>query len=190
MAATASPSVHGGRQVAPWYVPGGTTWRLPWRMCDCPVCRRCRHLLGWSKAHSRRCLHLRQTGQSHSCARVLGPPYLLGVDGGPGRAPTLHEVQHLRCQGRTRIPLSPPVGKAGEKVIIIHLAGYEDWSPSSRRATGSGTSFEHGRSGPNVVPFAWAHGVLDGRPAPAPCTACPAWRMSPARGTKRSGPRR
>jgi hypothetical protein len=67
----------------------------------------------------------------------------------------------------TRIPSSPPVGKAGEKVIIIHLAGYEDWSPSSRGATGSGTSLEHGSSGPKVVPFAWAHGVLDGRPAPA-----------------------
>lgn len=64
----------------------------------------------------------------------------------------------------TRLPATPPVGLEGDKVILIHIDGYEDWRPSSPNS-GSGTSSEHGSSGPRFVPFDWTRGVLDGRPA-------------------------
>lgn len=66
----------------------------------------------------------------------------------------------------TRLPASPPIGMVGEDAIIIHMAGYEDWTPRSPTAAGSRTSSEHGSSAPTVVPFAWTPGVLDGRPVP------------------------
>ncbi|CAD6258086.1 unnamed protein product [Miscanthus lutarioriparius] len=66
----------------------------------------------------------------------------------------------------TCIPSSPPIGMGADKVILIHMAGYEDWSPRRLDDTGSRTSSEHGSSAPTVIPFEWAVGVLDGRPAP------------------------
>lgn len=67
----------------------------------------------------------------------------------------------------TLIPSTPPVGKFGDKVILIHLVGYEDWMPRSPGTSSSGTSSENGSSAPTFVPFDWAAGVLDGRPAQA-----------------------
>lgn len=31
----------------------------------------------------------------------------------------------------TRLPATPQIGLEGDKVILVHLEGYEDWSPSS-----------------------------------------------------------
>lgn len=47
----------------------------------------------------------------------------------------------------------------------MHLSGYEDWSPFSPDS-GSGTSSDHGSSGPHFIPFVWTCGTLDGRQAP------------------------
>ncbi|KXG24091.1 hypothetical protein SORBI_3008G184300 [Sorghum bicolor] len=65
------------------------------------------------------------------------------------------------------VPSTPPTGKFGGKVILIHLEGYEDWSPQSPRSSSSETSSEHGSSAPTFVPHEWAAGVLDGRPTQA-----------------------
>lgn len=62
---------------------------------------------------------------------------------------------------RQRFPSMPPVGKFGDKTILIHLDGYEDWCNYS---SDSGSSSGHGNSGPEFIPFAWSVGVLDGRP--------------------------
>ncbi|KXG35743.1 hypothetical protein SORBI_3002G221200 [Sorghum bicolor] len=62
----------------------------------------------------------------------------------------------------TRLPASPPTGMVGDKVILVHLAGYEDWTPRSPVAS-SRTSSEHGSSAPTVVPFVWSEGVPDDR---------------------------
>jgi hypothetical protein len=66
-----------------------------------------------------------------------------------------------------RIPSTPPTGKFGEKIILVHLVGYEDWSPCTLGSSTSGTSSEHGSSviAPPFIPFVWAAGVLDGRPS-------------------------
>jgi hypothetical protein len=65
-----------------------------------------------------------------------------------------------------RIPSTPPKGKDAERVILVHLARYEDWSPKTPGgATASGTSSETGSSAPTIVPFDWSPGVIDGRPA-------------------------
>lgn len=61
----------------------------------------------------------------------------------------------------TRLPARPPIGRDGDRPILIHLTGYEDWSPSDPDSD-SGTSSEHGSSGPRFVHFDWALGVLDG----------------------------
>ena len=66
----------------------------------------------------------------------------------------------------TRLPASPPTGMVGDKTILIHMAGYEDWTPRSPNGT-SRTSSEHGSSAPTVVPLVWNAGVIDGRPVPA-----------------------
>lgn len=63
----------------------------------------------------------------------------------------------------TCLPATPPIGLDGDWAILIHLTGYQNWSPSSPDSS-SGTSFEHGSSGPRYVPFDWARGLLDGRP--------------------------
>lgn len=52
----------------------------------------------------------------------------------------------------TRIPSMPPVGKFGDKVILIHLAGYEDWRPRSPGTASSGTSSEQETLGPRSSP--------------------------------------
>jgi hypothetical protein len=65
----------------------------------------------------------------------------------------------------TRIPPSPPVGKKGEDVVLVHLAGYEDWRPRSSDTGGSGTTSDNGSSAPVWIPFTWVPGVLDGRPS-------------------------
>jgi hypothetical protein len=59
---------------------------------------------------------------------------------------------------------TPPVGKFREKVILIHLAGYEDWSPQTPRSSSFVTSSEHDSSAPLFIPFIWAAGVLDSHP--------------------------
>lgn len=66
---------------------------------------------------------------------------------------------------RRRLVSSPPVGMAGDKAILIHMAGYEDWRPRCRDDSSSRTSSEYGSSALMIVPFNWTPGVLDGRPA-------------------------
>jgi hypothetical protein len=67
----------------------------------------------------------------------------------------------------TRLLASPLTRMAGDKIILIHMAGYEDWSPRSLDGMGFMTSSEHGSSAPTIVPFDWAARVLDGWPASA-----------------------
>lgn len=69
----------------------------------------------------------------------------------------------------TRIPPSPPVGNTGEDVVIVHLAGYEDWRPRSPEGGSSSTSSETASSGPPAwIPFTWTPGAVDGqRPSAA-----------------------
>jgi hypothetical protein len=62
----------------------------------------------------------------------------------------------------TRAPSSPLIGMGANKIILIHMVGYEDWSPRTPDGTGSRTSSEHDSSTPTVMPFEWATGVLDG----------------------------
>jgi hypothetical protein len=57
---------------------------------------------------------------------------------------------------------TPPVGKLGEKVILVHLVQYEDWRPHSPSAN-SAMSSENGSLAPMVVAFDWHPGVLDSR---------------------------
>jgi hypothetical protein len=66
-----------------------------------------------------------------------------------------------------RLPAFPLTGMACDKIILIHMAGYEDWSPRSPDGTVSRTSSEHGSSTLTVIPFDWTPRVLDGRSAPA-----------------------
>jgi hypothetical protein len=56
---------------------------------------------------------------------------------------------------------TPPTGRASDKVILIHMAGYEDWRPHSS----SMTSSDYSSSAPPFVPCFWTPGVLDGQPA-------------------------
>lgn len=65
----------------------------------------------------------------------------------------------------TTILATPPIGLDGDRVILVHLEGSEDWSPSSL-ASGSGMSSDHGSLGPWFIPFDWARGALDGTPNP------------------------
>lgn len=62
----------------------------------------------------------------------------------------------------TRTPSTPPVGKLGEKAILIHLAGYEDWRPRSPGVS-FGTSSENRSSASIAVPFTRHARVLNGR---------------------------
>jgi hypothetical protein len=61
------------------------------------------------------------------------------------------------------------VGKFSDKVILIHLVGYEDWTPRTPGTSSSGTSSKNGSSAPTFVPFDWAAGVPDDhQPAQVP----------------------
>ncbi|CAD6205348.1 unnamed protein product [Miscanthus lutarioriparius] len=84
----------------------------------------------------------------------------------------------LNLPSPARIPSTPPVGKFSDKVILIHLVGYEDWTPRTPRTSSSGTSSENGSSAPTFVPFDWAAG---GPGRPSACTGAPTahWRVQP-----------
>lgn len=73
----------------------------------------------------------------------------------------------MACRPR-RLPAMPPTGLEGDRAILIHLLGYQDWSPSSPDSR-SGTSSDHGSSGPRFVPFDWVRGLLDGQPGQGRC---------------------
>jgi hypothetical protein len=79
-----------------------------------------------------------------------------------------------------RVPSTPPVGKAGAKAILIHMAGYEDWRPRSPDGSSSRTSSEYGSSAPTIVPFIWTPGVLDGRSASGRRAIPTSYRVPPA----------
>lgn len=76
-------------------------------------------------------------------------------------------MELLDLPSPNRIPSAPPVGKFSDKIILIHLEGYEDWSPQSPGSSSSNTSSEHGSSIPPFIPFDWVAGVLDGQPMQA-----------------------
>lgn len=56
----------------------------------------------------------------------------------------------------------PPVGKLGDKTILIHLAAYENWRTRTPWVN-SGMLSENDSLAPVFVPFPWAPGVLDGQ---------------------------
>lgn len=72
----------------------------------------------------------------------------------------------------TRLPASPPIGLHGDKTILIHMLGYEDWTPRSPNGSTSRTSSGHGSSAPTIARFDWVEGVIDGRPVQT-------WRVRP-----------
>lgn len=72
----------------------------------------------------------------------------------------------------TRLPASPPIRLHGDKTILIHMLGYEDWTPRSPNGSTSRTSSGHGSSAPTIARFDWVEGVIDGRPVQT-------WRVRP-----------
>lgn len=90
----------------------------------------------------------------------------------PNRAGRAFDIGGLPSP--TRIPASPPVGKRGDKVILVHLAGYEDWRPRSPGPKSSGTSSGSGSSALVWVPLTWVPGVPNGHHPSATRTLCAA----------------
>jgi hypothetical protein len=74
--------------------------------------------------------------------------------------------QAMDVNGLTSMTRLPPTGMVSDKIILIHMAGYEDWNPRTPDGTCSRSSSEHGSSAAMFVPFEWTAGVPDGRTAP------------------------
>lgn len=80
----------------------------------------------------------------------------------PGELPRAVEYSFVAGSGQAldinglsypiRIPSTSPVGKLGEKAILIHLVSYEDWRPRSLGES-SAKSPEKGNLAPTVAPF-------------------------------------